>query len=130
MRRYIGALVVVGAAALLAAAEDRGADEQKAMDALTKLGSKITLDENAPGKPVVGVDLRGSAANDADLAGLKALPKLRGLNLGATGVTDAGLKELAALKALQTLDLTGCPKVTDAGLKQLAAVKGLKELHL
>jgi hypothetical protein len=69
MRRYIGALVlVVGAATLLVGAEDRSRDEQKALDAITKLGGKITLDENAPGKPVMGVDLRGAAANDTDLA--------------------------------------------------------------
>jgi hypothetical protein len=33
-------------------------------------------------------------------------------------VTDAGLKELAGLKSLQSLDLSRT-KVTDAGLKEL-----------
>ena len=45
------------------------------------------------------------------------------------GVTDAGLKELAAgLKNLQALDLRG--QVTDAGLKELAGLKSLQVLNL
>jgi internalin A len=40
------------------------------------------------------------------------------------GMRDAGLKELAGLKILRTLEING--NVTDAGLKDLAA--GLKEL--
>jgi internalin A len=44
-------------------------------------------------------------------------------------ITDAGLKELAGLQELQTLDLTGA-QVTDAGLKELAPLKGLQTLNL
>ncbi|MCS6850257.1 MAG: hypothetical protein NZ700_03690 [Gemmataceae bacterium] len=51
-----------------------------------------------------------------------------GLALGGTRVTDAGLKELAGLKGLQSLDLLGT-RVTDAGLKELAGLK-LKELYI
>jgi hypothetical protein len=43
--------------------------------------------------------------------------------------TDAGLKELAGLKNLQTLDLSGT-KVTGEGLKELAALKNLQSLDL
>ena len=45
-------------------------------------------------------------------------------------MTDAGLKELAALKGLQSLLISNCPGVTDAGLKELAALKGLQTLNL
>ena len=38
--------------------------------------------------------------------------------MGGTQVTDAGLKELAGLKQLQTLDLSST-QVTDAGERQL-----------
>ena len=38
--------------------------------------------------------------------------------LGYTKVTDAGLKELASLKSLETLSLRGT-KVTDAAVKEL-----------
>jgi hypothetical protein len=44
-------------------------------------------------------------------------------------VTDAGLKYLAGLKQLQTLNLYGT-EVTDAGLKELAGLKQLRELDL
>lgn len=41
-----------------------------------------------------------------------------------------GLKDLAALKNLQELDLDGCDGLTDVGLKELATLKGLKRLSL
>jgi hypothetical protein len=44
-------------------------------------------------------------------------------------MTDTGLKELAGLKDLQTLDL-GFTQITDAGLKELAGLKGLQDLDL
>ena len=44
-------------------------------------------------------------------------------------MTDAGLKDLAALKGLKTLNLA-LNAVTDAGLKELAALKGLQTLDL
>jgi hypothetical protein len=44
-------------------------------------------------------------------------------------VTDAGLKELAALKQLQWLELSWT-QVTDAGLKVLAGLTQLKRLYL
>jgi hypothetical protein len=45
-------------------------------------------------------------------------------------VTDTGLKELAEMKGLQTLDLHNTLKVTDAGLKDLAGLQGLQTLDL
>ena len=44
-------------------------------------------------------------------------------------MTDAGLKELAGLTQLQTLNLAGT-KVTDAGLKELAGLTQLQTLDL
>ena len=44
-------------------------------------------------------------------------------------MTDAGLKELAGLKSLQTLDVRGT-QVTDAGLKVLARLQSLQRLYL
>ncbi|MCI0462651.1 MAG: hypothetical protein L0Z62_37355, partial [Gemmataceae bacterium] len=62
-----------------------------------------------------GLDLSGSKVTDAGLKELAALKHLQWLDLDQTKVTDAGLKELAALKQLQTLSLSRT-KVTDAGL--------------
>ena len=68
--------------------------EDKAVAFVEKLGGKVTRDDKLPGKPVTTLDLVG------------------------TKMTDAGLKELAALKSLSSLNLTGT-KVTDAGEKEL-----------
>src|SRR5439155_26015747 len=52
-----------------------------------------------------------------------------GLRLNFSGITDAGLKELAGLKGLpaQVLHSTG---VTGPGLKELAALPDLQQLEL
>jgi hypothetical protein len=46
-----------------------------------------------------------------------------------TGVSDAGLKDLAALQHLKELNLSGT-QITDAGLKQLAGFPQLQVLYL
>jgi len=95
--------------------------------------ASVTLkrDDKAEGKPVRSVDLGLCDVTDAGLKELAALKQLQSLNLiRCEKVTDAGLKELAALKQLQSLDLRGCDKVTDAGLKELAALKQLQSLKL
>ncbi len=66
---------------------------------------------------------------DAGMKELAALKNLRGLYLFYAPVTDAGLKELAALKELRALDLSNT-QVTDAGLKELAGLKSLQALNL
>ena len=115
---------------LLAAVAVRADEaEDKAVQAIEKLGGKVTRDEKAVGRPVVEVDLFNRQVADADLKELAQLKQLQSLNLHCTEVTDAGLKELAALKQLQSLNLVGT-KVTDAGLKELAAVKPLQMLDL
>ncbi len=103
--------------------------EDKAVAFVEKLGGKVTRDEKAPGKPVVGVDLGGTAVTDAGLKELAPLKSLTTLELSVTQVTDAGLKELAPLKNLTTLNLSET-KVTDAGLKELAPLKNLTKLFL
>ena len=57
---------------------------------------------------------------DAGLKDLAVLKHLQTLHLRFTEVTDAGLKDLAPLKYLQTLDLDNT-RVTDSGLKELVA---------
>src|SRR5947209_2526691 len=60
------------------------------------------------------------AYRDGMLQQLRAPGVPFGLDLGAVGITDGGLKELAALQQLQMLDLTLASKITNAGLKELA----------
>ena len=76
-------------------------------------------------------------ADPTEDAAIKAIKQLRGrveqngkvVDLSSTQVTDAELKELAALKNLTTLDLSDT-RVTGAGIKELAALKNLTTLHL
>ena len=56
---------------------------------------------------------------DAGLKELADLKNLTTLNLAGTQVTDAGLKELTGLKNLSELDLSGVAKVTRDGVAEL-----------
>ena len=103
--------------------------EDKAVAFVEKIGGDVTRDEKAPGKPAITVNLSNTKVTDAGLKELAALKQLTTLNLGVTQVTDAGLKELAPLKQLTTLYLHDTD-VTDAGLKELTALKNLTTLHL
>ena len=96
-------MVLVGVGLLLACLSGAArADEASAVKAVEKLGGKVTRDDKLPGKPVIGV------------------------NLGGTGVTDAGLKELKELKQLTTLGLHDA-KVTADGVADLQrALPGCK----
>ena len=118
-------------AALLAAAPLYADDaEDKAAQAVMKLGGSVVRDDKDPAHPVVGVDFTDTPVTDAGLQELADLRGLKTLDLnGCRGVTDAGLKELAALQGLMTLSLRAT-SVTDAGLKELAALKGLRTLNL
>jgi hypothetical protein len=97
--------------------------EDKAVAFVEKLGGKIKRDDKVAGKPVVEVNLFRTKVTDADLKELAALKSLTSLNLHDTKVTDAGLKELVPLKNLSFLSL-GRTEVTDAGLKELEVPNG------
>ncbi len=91
-----------------------------------KLPEKLAANLPDPALPF-GLDLlQVTNAGLKELAGLKSLHTL---NLSSTKVTDVGLKELAGLKSLHTLNLSST-KVTDAGLKELAGLKSLHTLSL
>jgi internalin A len=66
---------------------------------------------------------------DAGMKELAALRNLRAVYLFYAHVTDAGLKDLAENRLLQVLDISNT-QVTDAGLKELAPLKNLEALNL
>ena len=66
---------------------------------------------------------------DAGLKELAGLKNLQSLNLAYTKVTDAGLKELAGAEELAIRCTFTHTKVTDAGLKELAGLKSLQTLQ-
>jgi internalin A len=101
--------------------------DTQAIQSIVALGGKIVQDDNLPGKPVISVEF--TKLTDAGLKEVAGLKKLTTLNLTGTQVTDVGLKELAGLQRLATLNLSRT-QVTDAGLKELVAVKNLHRLDL
>src|SRR5262249_17962728 len=119
------------------------ADEAAAVAWVEKVGGSVTRDDKLPGRPVIAVALHGSIlydtgveerapyrhVTDATLKELAPLHALQQLDLHGTQVTGSGLKELAHLKNLQMLSLYRT-KATDAGLKELAPLKDLRVLYL
>jgi Leucine-rich repeat (LRR) protein len=124
---------------------------------VTRLGGKLEFDETLTARPIVKVDLHGTAVVDSDLAFLAAAKKdlksLRYLDLRLTKIGDAGIAKLKNLTSLQTLNLfrtqlgdeglahlkklsnletllIGGTKVTDAGLVYLRPFRKLRKLSL
>src|SRR5262245_52753842 len=77
-----------------------------------------------------GLELAGTGVTDAGLKELAPLRNLTALYLHGTQITDVGLRELGNLSNLATLNLAGCRGVTDAGLAELVRVKRLASLDL
>ncbi len=99
---------------------------------LTKNGtlSRSVVDAlKGVGLPVV-VELSGTGVSDAGLAQIAGLPGVRGLVLEfCAGITDAGLQQVARLTELRLLGLAGTP-VSEKGLAALSPLKHLAALDL
>jgi hypothetical protein len=78
---------------------------------------------------VTELNLAGTGVTDAGLASVKALRQLRRLTLPA-GVSDEGLVHLAEMTGLEELSLGGQEKLTGVGLKHLAKLSKVKNLYL
>lgn len=105
------------------------ADERDAVEFIQRQGGKVEFDGAGEDQRVVKVYLHQTQINDADLAVLQNLSKLRNLFLGKTKIGDAGLEHLQNLPELQTLSLNST-HVTDAGLEPLKTLTNLKTLNL
>ena len=101
--------------------------EDRAIATIKKLGGKFERDEKKADKPVVRVDIARKDVASAALRELAALKQLQTLFLDGAKVTDAGLKELAGLTQLQTLGVA-LTEVTDAGVGELQ--KALPRLRI
>jgi hypothetical protein len=85
----------VGVSGLCPSSSARADDaEDRAVAFVEKLGGTVTRDAKAPGKPVVRVSLALKKVTDAELKNLAALKNLTALGLIRTKLTGAGLKEL------------------------------------
>ena len=103
--------------------------KDKTVARIQEIGGKVVIDDKAPAKPVVAVDLRFTQSVDADLEHFKGLTGLQSLDLDQTRITDGGLEHLEHLTSLQTLDLMRTA-VTDAGLERLKGLTSLQRLDL
>jgi hypothetical protein len=65
------------------------------------------------------------ALTDAGLVALKALPRLKSVNLSGTKIGDAGMIHLGQCPSLQVLDLKNTD-ITDAGLVHLRGMRSLE----
>ncbi len=83
----------------------------------------------ALGPNIRWLDVGGTGISDAGLALLAKMPNLQRLHLERTAVGDAGIAHLASLNHLEYLDLYDT-KVTDAGLETLQTLPRLKEVYL
>ena len=124
----VGLLVLalaVGAYEFRGVTADRLLTDDDVIREIEKLGGSVTLDEMIATRPIVAVDLGGSGITDAGLKHFAGLTQLKTLDLHDTKVTDAGLESLKSLHHLQMLFLHQTT-VTDAGLERL---KGLTQLQ-
>jgi predicted Zn finger-like uncharacterized protein len=126
--------------------------EDEVLAVVSRYAGIVRRDEDAPGKPIIAVNLDspfvngadlavlkhckqlrvlylGAATTDADLKILKDLPQLQELRLDEARVTDAGMKEIKNLTQLENLNLNKT-RITDAGLKELRDLPRLKKLWL
>lgn len=128
-------------------------EQQKAVEAITKLGGQVgygydivinnqLVPWTEPPSPalrkllgddffsdVTSVLLSSSKATDADLEHLGRLKNLRYLDISQTMISDAGLVHIEGLMQLKTLDFH-LTQVTDIGLKHLIQLNELKNLNL
>src|SRR5579864_8436510 len=122
-----GLLTVLLTSALTGIAQG---DEKSALAALTKVGAIIEgWDKTATGEHPARVAFHGQKNMAVALKNLKELSHMSWLDLGGSGITDAGLKELKDLPQLRSL-LLSVTKVTDEGLKNLRELKQLTYLDL
>jgi len=134
MKRFVLPIVIM-AFFLAGCAANSPRIQTEALASIEKLGGHVTVDEKAPGRPVIGVNFSDVAITDAALACLDAFPDLQSLDLGHTQkpghatITDTGLAHLRKLGQLRSLSLAGT-EVTDAGLVHLHGLTHLQSLNL
>jgi hypothetical protein len=131
---YFGsAWATLGLVRSVPSAPDTAPKRQHAFDEILAFHGKYTVDETAPDRPVIGVDLRYYEVSDREVGNftqvLRAFPRLTTLQFKSTKITDAGLTHLEGLPQLRTLALENAT-VTDAGLARLKGLIDLEDLNL
>lgn len=105
----------------------------RSLEMLLIQGSNVTAEgvRNLDGiEQLQSLTLAGNRIGAPGFAHLATMKRLQYLNLESTGCTDANVASLAALTDLRDLDLGYNVGVTDAGLKHVAALQKLAGLRL
>ena len=76
------------------------------------------------------IDFTARTLTDKSLLILQSDRRLVDLNLSGTGISDEGVKNIADLPLLTTLDISNNLKITDAGLKHLTSLPKLHSLTI
>ena len=101
-------------------------EDGKMLSKVEQLGGRV---DESHGFLEIDFHLKGKALNDAGLAHLASLEKLKWLHLGGTQVTGEGLHHLRALHHLEALHLENTP-VDDDGISDLIDLPKLRYLNL
>lgn len=102
-------------------------DDPAAVAALETAGCQLTKDGSGH---VTEIAVSSDSEMTDTLAHLSGIPNTTAARFGGPGLTDAGLKNLSALKKLRRLDLTDCSAVGDETLKVVGELKDLEALIL
>ena len=79
---------------------------------------------------VIGLNLRGSWINDAEMIHVARLPYLEKLDLSHTRISDEGLLHLKPAAKIRELNLYYSEWITDQGMTAISQWKRLKRLNL
>jgi Leucine-rich repeat (LRR) protein len=98
---------------------------------LERMGARLGMGRDGPQPYIARIDFGGSGryVSDGVVEEIATLKQLRGLDLSGTGVTDAGLGHLADLRQLEELHVRNT-RISDAGLTHIAALENLRILSL
>ena len=134
MKRLVSTLCLVVLASGLSFGQDElpkvGAADAAALEKLNQAGAVAMALASNTNLVSVNFSMAGPKVADAQLELLKPVTEQTfWLNLAGTGVTDAGLSQIAGLKNLQRLHLEKTA-VTDAGLAHLKGLAELRYLNL
>jgi hypothetical protein len=121
-------------------------ERQAAIDAITHLGGRFSLDSDFVDEPnygpphwlqslvggeyfsnIISVNLGMTPIDDAALKCLARQKHLQSIGIWRTQLTDESLSRLTNLPELETLDISQT-QVTDEGLKQLLGMKSMRVL--
>ena len=128
MRFALPAVLGLALTAARAADEKPTADEQKAIDAVTKAGGKAAIDPKL--SPDARVAAKFEAATDAVLTSLKKYPQIGAIDaFDAAKCTDKGFAALKELPHLRRLVL-GKSNLTPAAVNAVGQCKELRYLGL